>query len=421
MNSKKYSNSIFKNKTETINKSQVMDSTQVESDEMSLTDKLIRCISENNDRSPRGRRYKKMKNYFTLLSFMGPHYYGLLHDTLLFPSYRTVQSYRNLILDKMGIKGDIFNGKNENIEIILKNCLPLDFNSKVIIALDAAYITPYVAVYCNGRVDGLINRQNIDIELALKLIEDEDEFATFISSNEKNIISAEFVLMFIPIDASHRAFPICTIPAIHGTSTENILEKYCQKISFLETQGINVIGFATDGDRQYSSFSMDLMNYIIEDINEMSKKSAFSIMDEYPKIFHFSDPFHLVKRDRYRKVSKESFIVDPWNEAAEYSVDNLYGLDIPSYVLSIEQSRKMEDCLPLKLFSINTLLLIADTEDYGLFFSMLPSTLLMESIHSKSLSRKLRIEYLMIGSSLMILYEFYKKNDKKFKRKILRN
>ena len=116
---------------------------------------------------------------------MGPHYYGLLHDTLLFPSYRTVQSYRNLILDKMGIKGDIFNGKNENIEIILKNCLPLDFNSKVIIALDAAYITPYVAVYCNGRVDGLINRQNIDIELALKLIEDEDEFATFISSNEK--------------------------------------------------------------------------------------------------------------------------------------------------------------------------------------------------------------------------------------------
>ena len=64
MNSKKYSNSIFKNKTETINKIQVMDSTQVESDEMSLTDKLIRCISENNDRSPRGRRYKKMKKLF---------------------------------------------------------------------------------------------------------------------------------------------------------------------------------------------------------------------------------------------------------------------------------------------------------------------------------------------------------------------
>jgi hypothetical protein len=40
---------------------------------------------------------------------------------------------------------------------------------------------------------------------------------------------------------------------------------------------------------------------------------------------------------------------------------------------------------------------------------MLPSTLLLESIHSKDLSRKQRIEYLTIGASLMIHYEYSKK------------
>jgi hypothetical protein len=84
-------------------------------------------------------------------------------------------------------------------------------------------------------------------------------------------------------------------------------------------------------------------------------------------------------------------------------------LGLPDYILSPEQARRMEDLLPLKLFSQHTLQLILARDDPGLFFSMLPSTLLMESLHSKYLTRTQRIDSFLIGASLIILYELYKK------------
>ena len=339
---------------------------------------------------------------------MGPHHYGLLHTTLLFPSYRTVQTYRNQILSNLNFSGNIFDGRLENIAIILKKCLPVDFNSKTILAIDAAHVTPYVSVHCNGSVGGLIGLTNISQKLANKLIEDEKEFTTFVSSNVRKLIKAEFVLMLIPVDASHRAVPICCIPAAHGTATDKTLQIIDDTRNSLQINGIQVIGFASDGDHQYSSISRSFLDYIMNDIKNISELTATNIINKFDLICHFSDPFHLVKRDRYRKVSKESFIVDPWNESSVYSVIDLQGLDIPDYILSDEQARKMEDFLPLKLFSTKILRSILERDDPALFFAMLPSTLLLESIHSELLSRKQRIDHLMIGASLMILYELNK-------------
>ena len=79
----------------------------------------------------------------------------------------------------------------------------------------------------------------------------------------------------------------------------------------------------------------------------------------------------------------------------------------------------MEDSLPLKLFSTKILCTILDRDDPGLFFAMLPSTLLLESIHSELLSRKQRIDHLMIGASLLILYELNKNYIMKLKGKYL--
>ena len=133
------------------------------------------------------------------------------------------------------------------------------------------------------------------------------------------------------------------------------------------------------------------------------------IISHFNQNCHFSDHFHLVKMELYRKVFKDDFHVDPWNKSSQYTVNNSIGIGIPSYLLCGEQARKMEDSLPLKLFSKNVLTCILNEDDPKLFFAMLPSTLLMESIHSKSATRNQRIDCLMIGASLMILYELYKK------------
>ena len=380
---------------------------------LSLTHQLIQCLSDNLERAPQGRRYKNLENYFTLLSFMGPHYYGLLHTTFLFPSYRTVQLYRNRIFDEIAPIESIFDGEIQNIMTIIEKCLPSDFNSKTILAIDAAYVTPYVSVHCDGTVSGLIEPQTICPHVANLLIESEKNFSTFISSHHQNLISAVFVLMLIPIDASHRAIPIFCIPAKHGTATITIREHVVSIIDFLLNHHIQIVGLASDGDHQYSSFSKDFMKFLFNDIHVKSEMMVTKLLNNFGKICHFSDPFHLVKRDRYRKVSKQSFIVDPWNQRSLYSVKDLMQLGIPDYILDAEQARKMEDSLPLKLFSKTVLGLILDRDDPKLFFAMLPSTLLMESIHSESLSREQRIDHLMIGASLMILYEFYKKYIKK--------
>ena len=180
-------------------------------------------------------------------------------------------------------------------------------------------------------------------------------------------------------------------------------------IDFLISHGIHVIGFASDGDNQYSTISRGFMNGLMNNIHERAERIVSEIFSLFNKNCHFSDLFHLVKRDRYRKVSKDYFHVDPWNESSHYTVDDLIEIGISVYLLCGEQARKMDDSLPIKLFSKNILSLILNEDDPGLFFAMLPSTLILESIHSKSATRNQRIDFLMIGASLMILYELYKK------------
>jgi hypothetical protein len=339
---------------------------------------------------------------------MGPHYYGLMHRTLLFPSYRTAQDYRKELLNEISISGDIFNGTKENISKILNRCRPGDSGSKAILAVDAAYVTPYVSVDSYGNVRGLIGVEKISRETASHLIENEDDFSNFILAHKEKLIGAEFVLMLIPTDDSHRAFPICNISARHGKATIEILAIIYEKCDYLEQAGIQVVGISTDGDSQYIKITTTFMNNIIANIEKRAQQTTSRIIREIGEKCHFSDPFHLVKRDRYRKVSKEHLIIDPWNESQQYSVHDLAELGIPDYILGAEQARKLEDLLPLKLFSQETLCLILERDDPGLFFAMLPSTLLLESIHSKALGRKQRIDYLMIGASLLILYELYK-------------
>jgi hypothetical protein len=384
-----------------------LDHTQIP-DDVPLTELLIHCISTNSQRKPNGRRYKNLEKYFILLSFMGPHYYGFLHATLFFPSYRTVLDYRNKLLAEMKIDADSFNGSPENIHALLRYCLPANFNSKVVLAIDAASVTPDVYIHPNGTVTGVLKPPLIDAEEASIITSDLAEYDKFVSRMSKQLIKAEFVMMLIPIDATLRSFPICCIPAIHATASEQLFNVLDSTIAYVKSVGITIAGVATDGDRQYLKLSTTLLIRILDDIVDVSEQKVSAIIAEFCTICHFSDPFHLVKRDRYRKVASEPYVVDPWDRSAQCSRKDLTRLGIPSYLMSQDQVRKMEDSLPLKLFTLQTLGRIIDDDNPRLFFAMLPSTFLLESIHSDLLSRSERIEYLMIGASLLLLYELYK-------------
>lgn len=345
-----------------------------------------------------------LKEFFALLSFMGPHYFDILHTQLLFPSYRTVQDYRMEILRENGISDAIFSGGFDNFERILTLMLPEGYQGRMILMIDAAYVTPYVKVYDSGLVTGLLHKTPLDPEFAKEIIQDPEKFQLFLYLNRHELIKAEFALMLAPLDTSLSPIPIACVPAKSGTAAVEQIENLEETVLILRSMGVDIAGLATDGDNLYGRYSEAFVNEIITDIVGFSNLSVVEFVQKCSLLFHFSDPFHLAKRDRYRRISKAWISAVPNGISHMMTVDSLENIGIPKYLLDGDQARRMEDSLPLKLFSLENLEKAIGTGNFELVFSMLPTTLLMESIHSEGFSRQQRIDLLLFGSSLVLLY-----------------
>lgn len=369
-----------------------------------LLAKLVRCLQVNSTRHPEGRRYSELDDFFALLSFMGPHFFEIFHKQLLFPSYRTALVYRERYLEDFGIGEGVFNGDFDNIKDLLTMFLPRDYEGKLVLMIDAAYVTPYVKIYSSGKVTGLIHRAELPPEVAQEIIEDPEKFRRFCFDNKDKIVQADFVMMVAATDPTIAPIPLCCKPAKSGTATMNEVWRIEDLIGKLGESGYQIAGLATDGDTLYGRYSCNFVIALISKVTEFPDHTLPEVMSDMSMLFHFSDPFHLVKRDRYKKVRGIPFSGVPNEIGQLYSVDDLVELGIPQYLLDNDKARKMEDSLPLKLFSYEILELVISEGDPQLVFLMLPSTLLMESLHSEELSRQKRIDYLLYGASLVLLY-----------------
>lgn len=383
---------------------QVISNIQSDNANSPILKSYLQLVEQNIIRQPNGRRYNSLQEFFTLLSFMGPHYYGILNSHMLCPTYRTVLSYKSSLLQQYGITNDLFDGSIENILKILSLFLPENYGGKLIIMVDAAYITPYVEVKSDGTVNGLLNCKRIPEELANQLIESEPHFLQFIQENKNFIIQAEYGIMLSPTDPQYKPFPIGCIRSTSGKASEEIIQIVESLIVNLRNLGLNIIGLGTDGDNAYNKYSAKSIKDIFESFNQFCSFNVVDIVNSLKSLLHFSDPFHLTKRDRYRKISNEQINISPNSENLRDISNDLAELGIPYYILDDNDGRKMEDSLPKKLFNMSVFVKIMEKRDIPLIFSMLPSTLLLESLHSEYLSRQNRIDYLLFGACLIILY-----------------
>lgn len=394
---------IFKLKGEQYNQLYL---TQDNVPDHSLISDFISMICENADRKPTGYRYERMKYFFSLLSFMGPFYFGLLSQNLMFPTYRTCLSWRKELSDQLGLNNAVFDGSVDHIKQIVSICTSSEFDGKVIAMIDAAYVTPYVRIEPNGHVTGIIGIEQISKNLTELLINDESEFQRFLLSQQNSTIKAEFVIMLGPINPIFRPFPVCCISSRSGTASAEILTQFTSLLTNLKISGLDIKGIASDGDNGYLKYSTELIEIIYNNFNEIAECSAVQIQKLNSTYCHFSDPFHLAKRDRYRKASLEFFSISPTQKLPYYSYRSLQALGIHNYILSNEKARKMEDALPLKLFSDKILRKIVETHDIGLLIAMLPSTLFIESLHSENITRQMRIDNLLFGASIVMIYHY---------------
>ena len=150
-------------------------------------------------------------------------------------------------------------------------------------------------------------------------------------------------------------------------------------------------------------------DYPLEELAQLSKEVNLGRLI-------FEDLMHLVKCDRYRKASGALFCPALYSAKATISRSAFEDNGIPQWILNNNRFTKMDDGLPLKLFTIQNILHLRSKQKYDLSFSLLPSTLLLESIMNESYTREQRLHLLSIGYSIIFIYfielEEYTKNSK---------
>lgn len=366
-----------------------------------------------------GKRYKNSHNFFALLSMYGEHVCTVLERALLMPSYRTTLTYRNNFLHTNGYSETIFDGCIGNIQklIQLNKCPP---DTKAILMIDAVYVDPYVSVDENGTISGLINNEYAPVEDPKSLYKDPTLFEKFLKTNSGNIIEAVFVFRLSPINYTHKGFPIYCMPSNTGSAQKEIHPIILEFFRTLQNMDITLIGIGTDGDPQYIKYSRTLVEWIVNNLYYFCSRNFGDIIQNFESPLHFSDPFHLAKRDRYKKIHNRLFCASPIPNEYTIPIETLLKVGIPQYVLADERARKMEDDLPLKMFSSETIHKIVQANNIQLLTAMLPTALLLDTIHTENLTRITRIEQLLFGAAIVLNYYViqneYINNPKKLKR-----
>lgn len=364
----------------------------------------LRTIFQNLHREKNGRRYSELRNFVALLSFFGERAQYILHRALMLPHVSTAKKYRKQALLDFGIDELIFNGKPENIEKIVNLNSTSDTNVKAVLMIDACYVTPYVGVRKDGTTYGFVDDIPVPPDLIEKIIEDEEEFRYFLHEHQESIIRAEFVFMVASINTPQKPYPVYCLPANSGTATRDIHTIITRLVNNLEKFNIRVMGPGTDGDLQYVTYSSTLVQHIIKNYTDLYNGPFVDFCNSIDSLFHFSDPFHLVKRDRYRKIRKLFFNCSPTTTKYQHDCYDFEDIGVPRYVVDDEKARKMEDSLPQRLFSAKVIHSIFKKGDIPFLTCMLPSALLLDAIHNERLRRQERIDELLFGASIILLY-----------------
>ena len=367
---------------------------------------LIGQSYSNIFKEPHARRYDHLHEFLTLLSLNGKNIINILHETLMLPTLRTVHNYKKSMYKELNIDENIFDGSFENIQRLV-NFGGFQIPSKATLMIDACYIEPYASIDSEGNIIGMIDLPKIDEDSKIECIETEEAFLDFLSNFKEHIIHAEFVFMLCSTDGAVPPIPIYCKPATSGTANEKIHDDIQQIVEHLQNIGIFIQGIGTDGDKQYAKYNILVRDHIAQNISEFLTEDFVKFVDEHEIKFHFSDPYHLLKRDRYRKIEASEYHSFPDTNSKTYDSTIYINEGFPNYIIDNTQARKMEDSLALRFFDPNLVDLLNKDDTLDILITFLPSTLMSHSIFTKLIPRAERIDRLMLGASIVFIYLFW--------------
>ena len=267
---------------------------------------------------------------------------------------------------------------------------------KAILAVDAISLTPEIYVTKNKLVKGLL-QDEILRDKDMKALEVKfKEFEKFCRSKKDVTITDAFLYNVQPIRSLHRSFVAFFQPSSQGKATDREVQILNQIKEDILIDEIEIVGFAFDGDSTYRTLHNDFFVIIRDD----PLFSNFSLID---KLSIISDPLHILKRARYRLFSGTIHTGFDMN-SNKLNLNFLKNkLNLPTLVFSNKQFTKMQDCLPIELFSLESIYVMLNENNLDWISYILPFVLLNSALSETVLTVEERRTFVEIA----FYYSFY--------------
>ena len=305
-------------------------------------------------------------------------------------------------------------GSPESIENMIISYMSDIEDKRVVLAIDAASVSARVSVSHNGEVKGLLETKWTNE--SEKILSSPQEFAAFVKDHENEIIRYFFVVYICPLYPNAKSFPIALIPKCSGNANIEVVGSFKTIIEIVQRM-LDVVGVAFDGDsgwlhlaKKCASSTKELILKSIfqnENIYSLDKYVLFydsEHPDELPFLV-FEDLLHLIKCFRYRLCCGCGICPSLFTDLNNFiSKENFETVGIPHWLLDNAKYLKMDDGLPLRLFTFENVQKCVLNERYDLAYALIPCTLLVTAIMDDNIDRSSRIEMLQIGYSIVFLY-----------------
>ena len=162
---------------------------------------------------------------------------------------------------------------------------------------------------------------------------------------------------------------------------------------------VDMVGLACDGDPGYLKFVREITDSL-ECIDPMKALQEHN----YTGLLVFEDLLHLAKCVRYRFICGSKLC--PYPHASEVvCVQDFEESGIVPWVLDSSQVRKMDDFLPLMMFTGENIFHALDIGKPSVSLCLLPVTLLISAVMETELTRKQRMNYLSQAWAMFWCYK----------------
>lgn len=366
---------------------------------------LINDFQKNLKRHKNGRRwFKETIKIFSILSLICGTALTVLSQMVIIPGRETIRNFNNI--NEMHLTKPINQINNiESFPQSYRSTYNVSDENKIdaILAVDAISLDPYVKVLENGTVTGVFKDTNLTKEQIEELRHEIKRQETYINTLKNVTVSSAFVYQIQPLNPMYPCSVVFIEPSNNGKAAYKQIQNLIQIRDVFQENGFQILAFASDGDSAYKWLTNKTLSK-----HQLLTRPIIDT-DEY---LYTNDPLHLLKRARYRFLT-HNFTLLLKNQTYFNFSDIKDIFNIPKLAFNNARITKMQDSLPIRLFTLANLKLLIDIEYLQFAAYFLPFCLFNTAFQYETLLIDERVDLLEITFYYLELYKQLMVSEKK--------